>query len=113
MIIKRGHEVVFFAQDGPWGGLQELTSDISKLLNLKVLTLSIHDKMDSIPEAISCLQELEHLEISYCPLVSRLPAGLRMLGKLVTLEITGCGPIQFPPNLQVRASAWSQLTNLC
>jgi hypothetical protein len=66
---------------GAQDGLEELTSDISKLVNLRVLNLSRHDRVDSIPESISCLRCLQHLQIESCAL-SDMPLGLGMLPKL-------------------------------
>lgn len=44
-------------------GLQALTSDISKLVGLRVLTLDIYDALGYKPESLSGLQKLEHLTL--------------------------------------------------
>ena len=83
-------------------GVRELTQDISKLVNLRVLHLSANDGVDHLPEAISCLQRLELLRVDMCP-VSELPNGLTALANLSGLHITWNGPLgpAFPPGLQV------------
>jgi Leucine-rich repeat (LRR) protein len=87
------------AQDG----LRELTSDVSRLVNLKKLTLHDNDMVEYIPESISCLQKLQHLRVQTSPLTN-LPAGLATLANLVSLRISttifGEG-LQLPPSLQV------------
>jgi hypothetical protein len=46
------------------GGLQELTPDISRLVNLEVLRLKTNPSLGCITESISCLQKLECLHIN-------------------------------------------------
>jgi hypothetical protein len=81
-------------------GLQEMTSDISKLVNLKVLNLSWNTAVNSIPESISCLQRLEELCIEYCP-IQELPISFTTLANLTNLLVTGCASLRFPLDLQV------------
>ncbi len=93
-------------------GLQEMTADISKLVNLRHLVLT-HGKLEYIPESISCLQKLTALYISNS-LLSEVPAGLGMLGSLASLQIVWNDTnsfLRFPTKLEVSApicSAYSQ-----
>ncbi len=84
-------------------GLVEIPSDISKLVNLRVLTLDINDSLNCISESISCLQSLEVLHIAGSILRS-LPDGIAKLTKLTQLYIndTTQGPgLSIPANLEV------------
>ncbi len=82
-------------------GLQELTPDISKLVNLEKLSLTGNFSVTHIPESISCLQKLELLEIGDSP-IQEMPAGIAHLRNLATLYMQGCNGVRFPPDLQVR-----------
>ncbi len=82
-------------------GQQDLTSDISRLVNLKSLMLLGDPKLRSIPESISCLQKLEtfYIALSKC---SELPAGLGKLENLKTLVVNNSGNgLRVVPNLEV------------
>jgi hypothetical protein len=87
-------------------GLQEMTSDISKLVNLKVLNLTQNTVLDRIPESISCLQNLQTLYIEQSP-ITTVPVGLATLGNLRCLTIRDTfligQPLQFPSCIKVRA----------
>jgi hypothetical protein len=86
-----------FAQAGLW----EVTSDISKLVNLRVLTLLNNWKVRSIPDSISCLQKLEHLRIENS-LSGDVPDGLSTLSNLASLHITwDPNHPEFPADLRV------------
>ncbi len=69
------------AQDG----LEEVTSDITKLVNLRVLNLATNRSVTCIPEEISCLQKLEHLTVERCP-VHEMPASLSTLSNLISFQ---------------------------
>jgi hypothetical protein len=87
---------------GAQAGLQELTLDISKLVNLKELVLQNNGAVKYIPESISCLQKLEHLHI-YKGQIDELPDGLSTLNNLASLEL-GCLNLEdyeFPDWFQV------------
>jgi hypothetical protein len=84
-------------------GLQEVTSDISKLVNLKRLELNYNRGLQHLPESMSCLQKLESFNISDCS-ISELPAGLGSLASLADLHASGyedLDGLQFPDSLQV------------
>jgi hypothetical protein len=83
-------------------GLKAVSDGISKLVNLRVLTLTNNTSVTHIPEAISCLQKLEHLEVLKCP-VNNMPANLNMLTNLTSLQYrsTAYGAPEFFPSLQV------------
>lgn len=92
----------------PQDGLQELTSDISRLVNLKELTLECNGALSYIPQALSCLQKLETTcvgEISVNGMSFSLPGVANLTG----LCIWHCEDIRFPPSLQV-ADSFSPLT---
>jgi hypothetical protein len=100
----------------PQEALQELTSDISKLVNLRVLKLDCNDTVDNIPDSISCLQKLETLFLEYASGITEVPVGLATLKNLACLRIIFCEDLRFPPNLQVRDlgfAAWRQPLMLC
>jgi hypothetical protein len=86
-------------------GLQKMTSDISKLVNLKALTLCHNTVLDEIPEAISCLQSLQSFYLHFTR-ICKVPAGLATLANLRSISITNTifneGPMQFPTCLTVR-----------
>ncbi len=81
-------------------GLQEMTADISKLVNLERLTIEDSPAVKLIPEEISCLQSLEDLHLNFIS-VKQLPAGFTELANLEALHITWCEGIRFPPDLNV------------
>jgi hypothetical protein len=84
-------------------GLQELTSDISKLVNLKTLTLEENGSIEIIPESISCLQKLEDFHISDSS-TDIVPTSLAALSSLTSLLIRSPAlddALQLPPSLQV------------
>jgi hypothetical protein len=83
-------------------GLQELTSDISKLVNLQALVLTANSSVTCIPESISCLKGLVLLTIEGSP-IGEVPAGLGTLHCLTSLCIERCNGLRFPWNLQVTA----------
>jgi hypothetical protein len=84
--------------------VQGLTPDISKLVNLRVLTIRSLDVL-AIPESISCLQKLEHLNLNGDRVQKDLPAGFPTLANLTSLRFaSGCGvQLNFPPDLRVSA----------
>lgn len=84
-------------------GLQEVTSDISKLVNLTTLDLGCSLSLEYLPESISCLQKLEVMDI-YASSITEVPAGLARLANLSNLGIRGCGPLRLPPSLEVSGS---------
>jgi hypothetical protein len=86
----------------PNSGLQELTSDISQLVNLRVLKLELgwKETVDSIPDSISCLQQLEELHLRRAEII-QLPHGLATLNNLARLELVWCAGLRFPRDLQV------------
>lgn len=81
-------------------GLEELTSDIGKLVNLKVLTLEGNYCITHIPESISCLQKLENLCIDRSP-IENWPAVLGPLTSLTSLGILWNGELEVHLNIQV------------
>ncbi len=91
---------VIYVTGGAQAGLCEMTPDISKLVNLEILTLTFNCLMEHIPESISCLQKLRCLHIEESPILG-LPDGLATLASLVSLELTSCEDVVFPSNLQV------------
>ncbi len=83
-------------------GLLELTSDISKLVKLRCLTLKLldNDNDDALPESISRLQELKNLTIGTVWNL-KLPNGLGTLSIMTSLHVT-CGfDLRLPADLQV------------
>jgi hypothetical protein len=74
------------SRGGAQAGLQELTPDISKLVNLKTLMLQRNGALMDIPESISCLQKLEQLCV-YGGQIDELPAGLAKLANLTSLDL--------------------------
>lgn len=84
-------------------GLQEMTSDISKLVNLTTLIVGCSKSLECIPESLSCLQKLEAVNIRISQ-ITDVPPGLARLANLSSLAFTDCGPLRFPPSLQVSDS---------
>jgi hypothetical protein len=83
------------------GPLQELTPDISKLVNLTDLTIrNATADIEYIPDAISCLTKLEHFSIELWPMRFDVPPALTTLTDLMSLTIVGGGSFKFP-DLQV------------
>jgi Leucine-rich repeat (LRR) protein len=77
-----------------------MTPDISKLVNLRFLTLYYNHALHAIPDAISCLQKLEEITLEASS-VTQLPPGFATLANLTTLRIKRHNGLQFPSNLQV------------
>jgi Leucine-rich repeat (LRR) protein len=68
------------------GGLTDVTSELGKLVNLRVLRLLKNTRLCHLPDAIRCLQKLEVLHIDECPLQD-LPPGFGTLSNLLTLRL--------------------------
>lgn len=82
-------------------GLEEVTSDIGRLVNLTTLFLGINGHtLTHLPDPISCLQSLEHLTISLSN-IQQLPDGLAMLPNLAKLRIEFSPGVRLPLSLQV------------
>jgi hypothetical protein len=81
-------------------GLQEMTSDISKLVNLKVLKLEDNFDLQRWHASIGYLQRLEHLHIDNST-SEEVPAGFGMLASMTKLYFRPCGGMQVFPDLQV------------
>jgi hypothetical protein len=77
-----------------------MTSDISKLVNLEILTLTFNAMVTYIPGSISCPQKLHCLHVQESPILE-LPVGLAALANLASLDIISCDGIAFPSDLQV------------
>lgn len=89
------------SRGGAQEGLEEVTSDIGRLVNLKTLFLGINaHTLTHLPESISRLQSLELLTISLSN-IQQLPDGLAALPNLAKLRIDFSPGVRFPPNLQV------------
>jgi Leucine-rich repeat (LRR) protein len=87
-------------------GLQEVTSDVSKLVNLKELSLFTNRAVQHLPESISCLQKLEDLNIRGRS-ISELPVGLGSLASLADLKARGYDDLEglrFPASVQVNVA---------
>jgi Leucine-rich repeat (LRR) protein len=80
--------------------LQELTNDISKLVNLHSLALKDNNAINRIPESISHLENLKLFELS-TNLPLHLPDAFARLRKLEKLAITRCASLRIPENLEV------------
>jgi hypothetical protein len=92
-------------------GLQELTPDISKLVNLKLLNLASNSELDYIPESISCLQNLTTLIIEDTS-ITAVPVGLATLRKLDGLCLKSWTGVYFPPCLEVSEPTWPRAAPL-
>jgi hypothetical protein len=84
------------------GGLEKMTPEVGKLVNLRVLKLVNNTRLGSLPESISCLRKLEVLHLEECP-VSALPEGFGTLANLQTLCVKRSRTLGFcfPPDLKV------------
>jgi hypothetical protein len=97
-------------------GLEEITSDISKLVNLRVLSLEHSRELFSIPEAISCLQNMQTLHIEGTS-ITQVPLGLATLQNLRSLSIKDANhirhqPLKFPSCLKVTHFPWCSLVSV-
>ncbi len=81
-------------------GLVAIESDISKLVNLRALTVETNNTLISVSESISCLQRLEDLHIIGSALTT-LPGGLAQLASLTELHIDGAA---HPHGLRIDSS---------
>jgi hypothetical protein len=81
------------------GGVQELTTDVSSLVNLVHLDCNVTRRMQSIPDSISCLQMLTYLHVR--GLFTDVGGGLPTLRKLAKLCLNSLHNIQLSDNLQV------------
>jgi hypothetical protein len=83
-----------------------MTSDISSLVNLRVLNLGSNLHIKEIPGSISCLQKLEDLSLWDNP-IQQLPMGITALSHLTRLCIMGRGEFKFPAHIQVHGETLS------
>jgi Leucine-rich repeat (LRR) protein len=78
-----------------------MTSDVGKLVNLRVLKLHHNSKLFDMPDAIGCLQKLEVLDVFYCA-ISQLPDTVGTLANLTSLRCVPHGTLRLPSDLKVR-----------
>jgi hypothetical protein len=109
--MKKRHYSLVTASGVAQAGLQELTPDISKLGNLKLLNLASNLELEYIPESISCLQNLTTLIIEDTS-ITAVPFGLATLRKLDGLCLKSWTGVHFPPSLKVSEPTWPRAAPL-
>lgn len=81
-------------------GLEVLPPGICHLSNLKRLSITNCPDLNSLPEYIGSLSELESLRLHACTSLEGLPASVCKLGNLRTLDVSHCSNIEeFPTGI--------------
>lgn len=90
--------------------LDELPSGLSRFTGLRSLTLRrACDNLRALPDMISALVSLETLECTYCTALEALPASIGRLHSLHSLDLSGCRALAALPD---GISLLSDLKNL-
>ncbi|XP_048135903.1 putative disease resistance protein RGA4 [Rhodamnia argentea] len=74
--------------------LESLPQWLPQLSNLERLHISFCLNLKELPEQMEALQSLERLEIEWCPLLTSLPEGMRRLASLTHLIIHNCPELE-------------------
>jgi hypothetical protein len=94
------------------GGLtDEMSPEVGKLVNLRVMKLEANPALFDLPDSISCLQRLELLHIDGCPM-HKLPQGFGALANLKTLRLIYTAGTKFPSDLKVRDPRHERIRSL-
>ncbi|KAJ6374713.1 hypothetical protein OIU78_030238 [Salix suchowensis] len=80
--------------------IENIPSDVGKLLHLRYLDFSHCQWLKELPETISELYNLQSLDISWCDSVKQLPQKMRKLTRLMYLEMYGSGVAFLPRGIE-------------
>ncbi|KAJ6294462.1 hypothetical protein OIU76_022520 [Salix suchowensis] len=90
--------------------IENIPSDVGKLLHLRYLDFSHCQWLKELPETISELYNLQSLDISWCESVKQLPQKMRKLIRLMYLEMYGSGVAFLPRGIE-KLTSLRTLTN--
>lgn len=80
--------------------IENIPSDVGKLLHKRYLDFSHCQWLKELPETISELYNLQSLDISWCDSVRQLPQKMRKLIRLMYLEMYGSGVAFLPRGIE-------------
>ena len=80
--------------------IEEIPSDVGKLLHLRYLDFSYCKWLKELPETICDLYNLQSLDLTWCVAVKKLPQKMRKLIRLRHLEIFGSGVAFLPRGIE-------------
>ncbi|KAH8947009.1 hypothetical protein BDL97_11G017500 [Sphagnum fallax] len=85
--------------DGYSCKIVELCDQLSKLVNLKIFTISNFSELRTVPDAIQSMVCLEEFSIFNCKRIKILPACIPLFSKLKTLVLAGLSSLESFPAL--------------
>ncbi|KAJ6892244.1 disease resistance protein RGA3 isoform X6 [Populus alba x Populus x berolinensis] len=83
-----------------WSSIKEIPNEVGKLIHLRHLNLARCRELESLPETICDLCNLQSLDVTWCISLEELPKAIGKLIKLRHLRIFGSGVAFIPKGIE-------------